>query len=274
MAVEKPLLENLSLNQITTEYWNVKEAAEGCVKAEIPWISLWRHKIEEIGLSETKRIITGSGLKLSSLCRGGMFPAETAELRQKALDDNFRAVEEAAELGTDVLVLVCGPSPNKDIQTSRKWVEEGIEKLVPFAESHGVKLGIEPLHPMYAADRSVVVTLDQANTMAEKYNPNQVGVVVDVFHVWWDPDLYNQIARAEGRILGFHVSDWNVPITDTFKARHMMGDGVIEIRRIREAVEKAGYFGPIEVEIMNQKIWDQPGDDTLAIMKERYLEHV
>src|SRR5699024_6440079 len=206
MAVEKPLLENLSLNQITTEYWNVKEAAEGCVKAKLPWISLWRHKIEEIGLAETKRIITGSGLKLSSLCRGGMFPAETAELRQKALDDNFRAVEEAAELGTDVLVLVCGPSPHKDIQTSRKWVEEGIEKLVPFAESHGVKLGIEPLHPMYAADRSVVVTLDQANTMAEKYNPNQVGVVVDVFHVWWDPDLYNQIARAEGRILGFHVS--------------------------------------------------------------------
>ena len=274
MAVQKPLLENLSLNQITTDQWSLREAVEGCVKAEIPWISVWRHKIEEIGLAESKKLITDSGLKVSSLCRGGMFPAATGQLREKALDDNRRAIEEAAELGTDVLVLVCGPGPNKDIDTARKWVEEGIEEIVPFADSHGIKLGIEPLHPMYAADRSVVVTLDQANTMSEKYRPDQVGVVVDVFHVWWDPNLYNEIARAEGRILGFHVSDWSVPITDTFKARHMMGDGVIEIRRIREAVEKAGYYGPIEVEIMNQVIWDSPGDETLATIKERYLKHV
>jgi len=274
MAEEQPLLENLSLNQITTEKWSIKEAVEGCVKAEIPWISLWRHKIEEIGLAAAKKVITDSGLKLSSLCRGGMFPAVTAKERQHAIDDNKRAIEEAAELGTDVLVLVCGSGPDKDIDTARKWVEEGIEKIVPFAEQHGVKLGIEPLHPMYAADRSVVVTLDQANTMAEKYSPHQVGVIVDVFHVWWDPDLYRQIERAKGRILGFHVSDWSVPITDTFKARHMMGDGVIEIRRIRKAVEKAGYFGPIEVEIMNQQIWDQPGDDTLTMMKDRYLKYV
>lgn len=274
MGDKKPLLENLSLNQITTEQWSLKEAVEGCVKADIPWISLWRHKIEEIGLDESKKMIQDAGLKLSSLCRGGMFPAATAELRQQALDDNRRAVEEAAELGTDVLVLVCGSAPDHDIDTARKWVEEGIEQLVPFAESYGVKLGIEPLHPMYAADRSVVVTLDQANTMAEKFRVDQVGVVVDVFHVWWDPDLYNQIARAKGRILGFHVSDWSVPITDTFKARHMMGDGVIEIRRIRQAVEQAGYHGPIEVEIMNQTIWEQPGDETLAIIKDRYLKHV
>lgn len=274
MVVEKPLLENLSLNQITTEQWNLKEAVAGCKKAEIPWISLWRHKIQEIGLSESKKIVTDAGLKISSLCRGGMFPAVTVEQRQKNLDDNRRAVEEAAELGTDVLVLVCGPAPDRDIGTSRQWVEEGIEQLVPFAESHGVKLGIEPLHPMYAADRSVVVTLDQANTMAEKFRADQVGVVVDVFHVWWDPDLYRQIERAKGNILGFHVSDWNVPITDTFKARHMMGDGVIEIRRIREAVEKAGYHGPIEVEIMNQALWDQPGDDVLALIKDRFVKHV
>jgi len=274
MTEASPLLKNLSLNQITTENWNLKEAVAGCVKAEIPWISLWRHKIEEIGLAESKKIIIDSGLKLSSLCRGGMFPAATAELRQKNLDDNFRAVEEAAELGTDVLVLVCGPAPDRDIETSRKWVEEGIEQLVPFAQSYGVKLGIEPLHPMYAADRSVVVTLDQANTMAEKYNADQVGVVVDVFHVWWDPDLYNQISRAKDRILGFHVSDWAVPITDTFKARHMMGDGVIEIRRIRQAVEQAGYYGPIEVEIMNQALWNQPGDDVLFLIKNRYVEYV
>lgn len=274
MVVEKPLLNRLSLNQITTEQWNLKEAVAGCVKAEIPWISLWRHKIEEIGLAESKRIVTDAGLKVSSLCRGGMFPAATASQRQKNIDDNRRAIEEAAELETDVLVLVCGPAPDRAIDTSRQWVEEGIAQLVPFAESHGIKLGIEPLHPMYAADRSVVVTLDQANTMAEKFRADQVGVVVDVFHVWWDPDLYNQIERAKGNILGFHVSDWSVPITDTFKARHMMGDGVIEIRRIREAVEKAGYHGPIEVEIMNQKLWDQPGDEVLSVIKDRFVKHV
>ena len=270
----KPSLDLLSLNQITTEKWNLKEAVEGCLRNDISWISVWRHKIEEFGLKESRRMIQDAGLNVSSVCRGGMFPAATQAERDKRIEDNKRAVEEAAELGTDTLVLVCGPSPDKDIDTARKHVEEGIEKLVPFAESHGVKLGIEPLHPMYAADRSVVATLDQANTMAEKHNANQVGVVVDVFHVWWDPDLYNQIARAGNRILGFHVSDWAVPIPDVFKGRSMMGDGVIEIRRIRQAVEKAGYQGPIEVEIINQSIWDQPGDETLHQIKESYTAHV
>lgn len=274
MSEEVSLLRRLSLNQITTEQWNLREAVVGCERAEVPWISLWRHKIEEIGLSESKRLVNDAGLKVSSLCRGGMFPATTKEQRQKNVDDNKRAVEEAAELGTDVLVLVCGPAPDRNIDLSRQWVEEGIEQLVPFAESYGVKLGIEPLHPMYAADRSVVVTLGQANKMAEKYTKDQVGVVVDVFHVWWDPELYEQIARAKGRILGFHVSDWNVPITDTFKARRMMGDGIIEINRIRTAVEEAGYHGPIEVEIMNQALWDMPGDEVLALMKDRFVKHV
>lgn len=274
MVEERPLLEHLSLNQITTEQWNLREAVEGCVRENIPWIGLWRHKIEEIGLKETKKIIDDSGLKVSSLCRGGMFPAATEKEREEAIDDNKRAIEEAATLGTDVLVLVCGPGSDKDIDTARKWVEEGIEKIVPFAEQHGVTLGIEPLHPMYAADRSVIVTLEQANQMAEKYTPQQVGVIVDVFHVWWDPKLYQQIERAKGRILGFHVSDWQVPITDTFKARHMMGDGVIEIRRIRKAVEKAGYKGPIEVEIINDDLWNKPGDQVLTTIKQRYTEYV
>ncbi|MBM7570343.1 sugar phosphate isomerase/epimerase family protein [Aquibacillus albus] len=271
---DHPLLDRLSLNQITTEKWNLREAVEGCVRAEVPWISIWRHKIEEIGLAQSKKIIQDSGLKVSSLCRGGMFPAPTAKEREERLDDNRRAIEEAAELGTNTLVLVCGSAPDRDIDTARKWVVEGIEKLIPFAESHGVKLGIEPLHPMYAGDRSVVNTLGQANTMAEAVGKSQVGVVVDVFHVWWDPDLYKEIERANGNILGFHVSDWIVPVPDIFKGRGMMGDGLIEIRRIRNAVEKAGYHGPIEVEIINQAIWDRPGDDVLQEMKERYLEHV
>lgn len=267
-------IERLSLNQITTENWSLPEAVEGCVRAEIPWISLWRHKIAETGLAESKKLVREAGLRVSSVCRGGMFPARSVSERQKRLDDNRRAVDEAAELEAEVLVLVCGPAPDKDIESARKWVEEGIEQLVPYAKSCGVRLGIEPLHPMYAAERSVIVTLAQANDLAERFSPSDVGVIVDVFHVWWDPDLYNQITRASGRILGFHVSDWIVPTPDLLMARGMMGDGVIEIRRIRQAVEAAGYAGPIEVEIFNRAIWEQPGDDVLAMMKERYLQHV
>lgn len=266
--------ERLSLNQITTEQWSLREAIEGCAKAEIPWIAPWRHKVEELGLQQSKRLIKDAGLKVSSLCRGGMFPAATASERQKRIDDNKKAVEEAAELGTDVLVLVCGPSPDRDIISARQMVAEGIAQLVPFAESYGVKLGIEPLHPMYAAERSVVVSMDLANTLAEGFRPDQVGVVVDVFHIWWDPDLYNQINRAKGRILGFHVSDWLVPTPDMLKGRGMMGDGVIDISRIRQAVEETGYNGPIEVEIFNEQIWNQPGEEILHQMKERYLSHV
>ena len=274
MSKASPSLQQISHNQITTENWSLKEAIDGCARADIQWIAPWRHKVHELGLKESKRMIRDAGLQVSSLCRGGMFPASTTAKRQENLDDNKLAVEEAAELGADVLVLVCGAAPDKDIDTSRKWVEEGIEKLAPFAASHGVKLGIEPLHPMYAADRSVIVTLNQANTIAEKFSPDQVGVIVDVFHVWWDPHLYLEIERATGNILGFHVSDWIVPVPDLFKGRGMMGDGVIEIRRIRQAVEKAGYHGPIEVEIINQSIWDQPGDDVLATIKDRFLKHV
>lgn len=267
-------IERLSFNQITADRWSMREAVDGCARAEIPWIALWRHKIAEAGLAETKRLVRDAGLRVSSICRGGMFPAATAAERQARLDDNRRAVDEAAELGAEVLVLVCGPAPDRDIDSARKWVAEGIEQLVPYAQARGVKLGIEPLHPMYAAERSVIVTLAQATTMAEAFSPDDVGVIVDVFHVWWDPELYAQISRAGDRILGFHVSDWIVPTPDMLMGRGMMGDGVIELRRIRKAVEAAGYTGPIEVEIFNRAIWDTPGDEVLSLMKQRYLEHV
>lgn len=274
MTTKRSLEDRLSLNQITTENLSIQEAVDGCLKHGYQYISLWRHKVEATGLSATRKIIEDSGLKMSSLCRGGMFPAASEELRKSAIEDNKRAIEEAAELGSEVLVLVCGPAPDKDIAQARKWVEEGIAELIPHAKAHGVKLGIEPLHPMYAADRSVISTLGQANTIAEKFNVPEVGVVIDVFHVWWDPDLYDEIKRSTGRILGFHVSDWKVPITDTFMARHLMGEGVIEIKKIREAVEAAGYDGPIEVEIMNQDLWDLDGDDALRQVKESYLKFV
>lgn len=274
--IGKPLenLDRLSLNQITTEGWSIPEAVEGCVRANIPWISLWRHKIAETGLQEAKRVVRDAGLRVSSVCRGGMFPASTTTERQARIDDNRRAIEEAAELGTDTLVLVCGPSADKDIAAAREMVAEGIAAILPDAQAAGVRLAIEPLHPMYAAERSVITTLSEATTLAERYPNEDVGVVVDVFHVWWDPELYRQIERAGKRILGYHVSDWLVPTPDMLMGRGMMGDGVIELRKIRTAVESAGYFGPIEVEIFNQEIWDTPGDAVLETMKAHYLEHV
>jgi sugar phosphate isomerase/epimerase len=153
-------------------------------------------------------------------------------------------------------------------------VEEGIRAVIPYAREHGVRLAIEPLHPMFAADRSVIASLREANNLAERIGSPQVGLILDAYHLWWDADLYPQIARAAGRIFGFHVSDWIIPLPDVLNGRGMMGDGVIELRRIRSAVDAAGYAGPIEVEIFNQAIWDAPGDETLALMRRRFLEHV
>jgi sugar phosphate isomerase/epimerase len=152
-------------------------------------------------------------------------------------------------------------------------VEEGISELAPYAAEVGVKLAIEPFHPVLMQERSVIVTLAQALDIAERFEPDRVGVVVDAYHVWWDPDLYRQIVRASGRIFGFHANDWLSPKPDLLLSRAMMGDGPIEIRRIREVVDAAGYGGPIEVEIFNQDIWDAPGDEVLALTKERYLQH-
>jgi sugar phosphate isomerase/epimerase len=264
----------LSLNQATTKRWSVREAVEGCARAEIPWIGLWRDKIAETGVTASARLVRDAGLRVSSLCRGGFFPAATATERQARIDDNRRAIDEAAEVGADLLVLVCGPAPDRDMQAARAMIADGIAQLIPYAIECGVKLGIEPLHPMYAADRSVIVTIAEATALAERLASPQVGVVLDVFHFWWDPYLDALIANAAGRILGFHVCDWRVPLPDMLLGRAMMGDGVIDIRRIRAMVEAAGYTGPIEVEIFNQAIWDMDGDAILTQVCERYLSCV
>ena len=270
----------LSLNQYTTFNWSTKEAIEGCRKAGLNWIGLWRDKVEAQGLKETVRLLKENEIKVSSVCRGGFFPAATKEARQKAIEDNKRAIDECAQLGTDTLVLVCGGiHADNDIDTARQMVYDGIAEVIPYGQEHGVKLGIEPLHPIYAADRNVIVTLGQANDFAIELNKTfsqydkPVGVVIDVFHVWWDSAVYDEIKRAKGHTFGFHVCEWIVPLPDPLKARGMMGDGYIQLRRLREAVEAEGYTGPIECEIFNQKIWDAPGDETIGLMKERYLKH-
>lgn len=265
----------LALNGITTNNWSLREAAEGCARAGIPWMAPWRDKIAAAGGAEAAaRILRDAGLRASSLCRGGFFPAATAAERQVRIEDNLRAIDDAVTIGAPVLVLVCGPAPDKDIAAARQMVADGLAGVLPYAAERGVKLGIEPLHPMFAADRSVINTLTQANDLVEQLGSAHLGVVVDVYHVWWDPRVHAEIARAAGYILAFHVSDWIVPMPDLLLGRGMMGDGVIELRKLRHAVESAGYNGPIEVEILNQAVWDTPGDQTLALMRERYRECV
>lgn len=264
----------LSLNQITTQRWRLREAIEGCARHGLPAIGIWRDKLQEAGLAQAVRWVRDAGLHVSTLCRGGWFLGPTEADRQARLDDNRRAIDEAAALQADALVLVCGPGFDKDIQKAREMIADAIAAIVPYAAARQVKLGIEPLHPMVAADRSAVVTLAQTLSMAERHDAGLVGVTVDTFNVWWDPELYPQIARAAGRIHSYQVSDWPVPLPDTFLGRAMMGDGVIELRRIRGAVEAAGFGGYIEVEIMNRAIWDMPGDEVLRLMKERCLTHV
>jgi sugar phosphate isomerase/epimerase len=267
-------LARLSLNQATTQNWGMRETIAGCTRAGVNWIGPWRHKVSEIGLEETARLLHTHGLKVSSLCRGGFFPAPSPAERAQRLDDNRRALDEAATLGADVLVLVCGPAPDRDLRAARQMVEDGIAQVLPYAAERGVRLAIEPLHPMYAGDRSVVVTLRQANDMVERLGTPWLGVAVDVYHVWWDPEVEAQIARAAGKILGFHVSDWLVPPPDHLLGRGYMGDGVIDIAHLRACVEAAGYAGPIEVEIFNQQIWDTPGEQVLDEIQRRFRDFV
>lgn len=269
-GISPPDPARLSLNQITINHQTLAEAVDLCVKLGIKWIAPWRNRIQEIGVTRAARLLRESGLRVSSLCRGGFFPAPTAAQRLERIGDNLRAVEEAAEIGAPLLVLVCGGPSDRDIDGARQMVADGIAALEPYAREHGIRLGIEPLHPMFAADRSVIVTLSQALDLALRFDAATVGIVADVFHLWWDPQLYSQIDRAAGRIFGFHISDWAVPLPGILAGRSMLGDGVIELRRIRAAVEKAGYSGPIEVEILNEQIWAAPPEATLATVKTRY----
>lgn len=263
----------LSFNQMTAGKATLREVIDACTSREVEWIGPWRHAIGE-SPAEWGRSLRDSGLRVSSLCRGGMFPASTSGERQKRIADNLRAIDEAAALGTDLLVLVNGPAPDKDIDGARQMVAEGIGAIVDHAEQSGIRLGVEPLHPMFAGDRSVIVTMEEAIAIAEQFPSGRVGLVVDVYHVWWDPKVYRQIERAGERIFGFHVSDWIVPLPDILMGRGLMGDGVIEIRRLREAVERAGYAGPIEVEIFNEALWSQPVGDIVSAVAQRFRDVV
>lgn len=271
-------LSRLSLNQETIKQWSLPELAKGCVKAGIGRVGLWRAPVQEYGIGSTARLFADAGLSVSSLCRGGFLTATDPAERARALDDNRAAVDEAAALSTDTLVLVSGglPAGDKDLHGARERIADALAELGPYAAEHGVRLAIEPLHPMFASDRCVVSTLSQALDLAERFPAEQVGVVVDTYHVWWDDQAPAQIARAGagGRIHSFQLADWITPLpAGVLVGRGQLGDGSVDFRVFRELVEAAGYDGPIEVEIFNESLWARDGSDVLAEVAARYLEH-
>lgn len=268
-----PDLARLSLNQMTTWGLDLREVVEACLAEGVGQIGLWREKVAEPGVAEAARMVADAGLTVSSLCRGGFFPAPTGTERRARMDDNRRAVDEAAALGTGVLVLVCGGMVDRDLDRARGMVADGIAALAPYARERGVRLAIEPMHPVFAADRSVIVTLAQALDLAERIGEG-VGVTVDTFHLWWDPDLWRQLARAGERILALQVCDWLSPMpAEPLHGRGLPGDGIVQVRRIREAAEAAGYRGPVEVEIFNRELWALPGREAVRAVRGSFLTH-
>ncbi|MFF3352678.1 sugar phosphate isomerase/epimerase family protein [Streptomyces sp. NPDC002917] len=271
-------LSRLSINQETVKQWSLPELTEGCVKAGIDKVGLWRAPVQEYGVERTAQLLADAGLSVTSLCRGGFFTALDPAERAHALDDNRAAIDEAAALSTDTLVLVSGglPAGSRDLHGARERIAEALAELGPYAQGQGVRLAIEPLHPMFASDRCVVSTLSQALDIAERFPAEQVGVVVDTYHIWWDDQAAAQIARAGagGRIHSFQLADWITPLpAGVLVGRGQLGDGSVDFRAFREMVEATGFTGPIEVEIFNEGLWARDGAEVLAEVAARYVEH-
>ena len=259
------VLDRLSLNQATVNKLTVTEAVDLCVRHEIPAIGLWREHVAQTGLGTAAATVRAAGLRVSSLCRGGFFTHADPAARAAAIADNKAAIAEAAELGTGTLVLVSGGlvPGSRDIGLARRMIADALGELAPVAQSYGVRLAIEALHPMFAADRCVISRLGEALDLADQFPADAVGVVVDTYHVWWDASVLRDIVRAGQRIASYQVCDWILPIpADTLLGRGHVGDGHIDFPPITAAVAAAGYTGDIEVEIFNETIWSAPPDET------------
>jgi sugar phosphate isomerase/epimerase len=267
-------VEWLSINQATTRaQWSLEQAIVGYARQDVRGIAIWRDKLAECGVKKAASALKAAGMTVTGLCRGGMFPAADTAGRQAAIDDNKRAIDEAVGVGAQCLVLVVGGMApgSKDIAGARSQVRDGIAAILPYARAAGMPLAIEPLHPMYAADRACVNTMKHANDLCDELGEG-LGIAVDVYHVWWDPELEREIRRAgKKRILAFHVCDWLVPTTDLLLDRGMMGDGVIDIRKIRGWVEDVGYDGFAEVEIFSaNNWWKRDPEEVVRICAERH----
>jgi len=269
-------LDRCGVHTITTRPWPIETIAQRFSAAGVRGITVWRQAMEARDPRAVGVMLRDAGLEIVSLCRGGFFPATTATGRKAGIDDNLKAIDEAAALGAPLIVLVCGADPGQPLAESRKQIADGIAAVAGRAAQAGVKLAIEPLHPMYADTRSAVNTLGQANDMCDALSLDNVGVAVDVYHLWWDPRLPTEIVRcgAAGNLYAFHVCDWRSPTEDLLNDRGLMGEGCIDIPGIRAMVEAAGFTGYNEVEIFSNRYWAMDQDEFLEMITAVYLKHV
>ncbi|MFH2132099.1 MAG: sugar phosphate isomerase/epimerase family protein [bacterium] len=263
----------LCLHTITTKPWSIETAIARYAAAGVKGITVWRQWLDGKDPKAVGQMARDAGLEIVSYCRGGFFPARDRQGLQAAVDDNRKIIDEAEALGTQLIVLVCGAVPGQPLSDSRGQIRDGIGAVLDHARSAGIKLGIEPLHPMYADERSAINTIRQANELSDVFQDPLVGVVVDVYHLWWDPDLQKEIMRAgqAGRLFAFHICDWLTPTEDLLNDRGLMGDGCINLREIRGWVEDAGFKGFNEVEIFSNRWWQQDQDAFLEAIKKAYL---
>ncbi len=271
-------LSRFSINQMTVKQLSLPQLTDACAVLGVTNVGLWREPVQAYGVEAAAKLVRDAGLTVTTLCRGGFLTAVEPGERARALADNRRAVDEAATLGTDTLVLVSGglPAGDKDLRAARERIADALAELGPYAERHGVRLAIEPLHPMFASDRCVVSTLAQALDLAERFPAQQVGVTVDTYHIWWDDRAPEQIARAGagGRIHTFQLADWTTPLPEgVLNGRGQIGDGAIDMREWKGYVEAAGYTGAIEVELFNEGLWARDGREVLAETAARFAEH-
>lgn len=269
-------LSKLCIHTITTKPWSLATAADKYAAAGIGGITVWRDAAQAHpdGIKAAGRVCRDAGLDIVSYVRGGFFTGRSKEDRAAAMDENRQIIDEAAALGAPLIVLVCGATPGQSLQTSRDQIQAGIEAVLPHAETAGVKLGIEPLHPMYADSRSAVNTLGQANDLAIAIDSPWVGVTVDVFHLWWDDRLEAEIRRCgeAGKLFSFHICDWKDRPDDMLNDRGLMGEGVIDVPGIRAWVEATGFTGYNEVEIFSNRYWAMDQDGFLEEIIRAYRE--
>ncbi len=275
MTRAAPDPRRLCVHTMTTKPWSLAQAVAAYERAGVPAISVWRQHLDAAGAAALK----ASGLRVTSLCRGGFFPATDAAGRQRAIDDNRAAIDQAAAIGAPHVVLVCGAVPGLALAEARRHIADGIAAVLPHARAAGVRLAIEPLHPQYAADRSAVTTLAQARRICEQVNAAgraDVGIAVDVYHVWWDDALDEELARAGrlGLLHAFHVCDWKVRQEDVLNDRGLMGEGCIDLPAIRASIEAAGFSGDIEVEVFSTRHWAGDQSAWLQRIIAAYRDHV
>jgi sugar phosphate isomerase/epimerase len=269
-------LDRLCIHTVTTKPWSLDIAVDQFARAGVPGIAVWRDVIADRDVAAAGRLIRDAGLGVVSLVRGGFFPATDKKGRREAIKENRRAIDEAEKLGSPLICIVCGADPNQPLGESRKQILDALSELAPEAANAGVRLAIEPLHPMYADTRSAIVTLKDANDACEELGIDNVGVAIDVYHVWWDPDLEGQIRRTGelGKLFAFHVCDWRVPTRDFFRDRVIMGEGCIEVTKIRRLVDEAGYQGFIEVELFSNDYWTSDQSPYLQRIIQAYRDYV